>query len=631
MERHYLLVVLAATALVLLAQASVAPASSPEATAGVRVIHASPDGPSADVLLDSTEVFTDVAFDHVTDYAQVTPVTFTITLRSHSDSTTLLTQTVVLTESDYTLAAAGTLTTLDLLELVDDNSAPAPGNVHGRLVHLSPGGPAVDVAIKDGDILFSDVGFKEASSYVEIPAGTYQLEVRLAGTFIPLGATSLTVAPNNVYSVFAIGTPTSLQCVQTVDKAYGRPCEPVQVLSLTGDSPVTLGERMTLTATVAGTPPFGYGWDFDSDGILEIMPTPAMLSPGPTDVVTHTYGAIGLFTATVIVGNCSVTAPYTDARSLLVNVEAAPANTPPTISGLPDQHVPMNGSADNAIDLWAYAEDADDADDALTFTIHNTPAPEAGVSIDANRYVDINPTADWTGTTDVQIQIEDTGGLTDTATLQVTISEEFVYLPMVLKRYPPIPHTPILHPIENSDGDGDCRVSWEASNLAETYVLQEDDDPAFPTPTTPYTGTETWWDATGNAPGTYHYRVKATNAWGDGGWSGVQSVTVSPPDEHYQGDSPPVSFDVQGQELCNFQLELPFEHFTCTVDVRTCMEIVDDQFSYTAFDPCFGSYQNTITGTFKTQDRAEGGYTIHFCGNTLALQPNEGHWEAERE
>ena len=98
-------------------------------------------------------------------------------------------------------------------------------------------------------------------------------------------------------------------------------------------------------------------------------------------------------------------------------------NEPPTISGLPNQELLINSSADNAIDLWAYADDAEDADGDLTFTINNSPAAGAGVTIDANRYVDINPASGWSGTTEVEIQVEDTGGLTDTDTFQVTVNE----------------------------------------------------------------------------------------------------------------------------------------------------------------------------------------------------------------
>jgi hypothetical protein len=97
------------------------------------------------------------------------------------------------------------------------------------------------------------------------------------------------------------------------------------------------------------------------------------------------------------------------------------SNSPPGIAGLPDQMVPKNGSANDAIDLWDYASDTQDSDSDLIFTISNSPDPNAGVTIDSNRYIDINPVFDWTGTTDVEVQVEDTGSLTDTDSFQVTV------------------------------------------------------------------------------------------------------------------------------------------------------------------------------------------------------------------
>jgi len=107
------------------------------------------------------------------------------------------------------------------------------------------------------------------------------------------------------------------------------------------------------------------------------------------------------------------------------------SNTPPILSGLPDQTVPMNGSADNAIDLWAYADDTEDTDADLTFSIVNTPDANADVSIDANRYIDINPTTDWTGQIDVEVQVQDTGGLTDTDIFQVVVTDTVNTAPII--------------------------------------------------------------------------------------------------------------------------------------------------------------------------------------------------------
>ena len=98
-----------------------------------------------------------------------------------------------------------------------------------------------------------------------------------------------------------------------------------------------------------------------------------------------------------------------DSNVATVTIEVTLVNTLPTLSGLPDQEVPMNGSADDVIDLWAYADDDENYDSDLRFSIANTPIVSAGVDIDRGRYVDVFATLGWIGSTEVVIQVQDTG------------------------------------------------------------------------------------------------------------------------------------------------------------------------------------------------------------------------------
>jgi hypothetical protein len=91
-------------------------------------------------------------------------------------------------------------------------------------------------------------------------------------------------------------------------------CIPVTITALESDSPVMIGETMYFTATVEGTPPVGYSWDFDSDG----TPDAEGLELNATSYI---YADYGTYTATLTVGNCSMTSPYTDTESIPVTVE----------------------------------------------------------------------------------------------------------------------------------------------------------------------------------------------------------------------------------------------------------------------------------------------------------------------
>lgn len=96
---------------------------------------------------------------------------------------------------------------------------------------------------------------------------------------------------------------------------------------------------------------------------------------------------------------------------------------------------------------------------------------------------------------------------------------------------PDFPPDPVLDPIDNADGDGRYYVSWPEVPLALSYVLQESKDPYFSSFTEEHQFQEyqgkVFMDIYGKSPGTYYYRVLASNIeGGDGRWSDVESVVV---------------------------------------------------------------------------------------------------------
>ncbi|MBU1747154.1 MAG: hypothetical protein KKA73_05660, partial [Chloroflexi bacterium] len=91
------------------------------------------------------------------------------------------------------------------------------------------------------------------------------------------------------------------------------------------------------------------------------------------------------------------------------------------------------------------------------------------------------------------------------------------------------PDAPTLNAISNADCDGAYTVDWEPVAGATAYTLEEDDNASFSSPTTVYSGANTDHAVSGQTPGTWHYRVRATNAAGDSAWSGTRSVDVCSP------------------------------------------------------------------------------------------------------
>lgn len=212
-------------ALAALAFATGAIAQSGE-TGRVRVMHASPDAPAVDIFVDGQKAVSALAFPEDTGYVALPAGTHTVEVfASPSDGTgvpVLQAALQVAAGSDYTVLAVGRLSdsTLTLLPLEDDNSLPAMGTAHVRLVHASPDAPAVDVTVAGTSTeVFSDVAFKGVGAYTPVTAGSYDLEVRVASAGDVVKTVSLPLASRTVYTAVAVGLAGdgSLQVVPLVD------------------------------------------------------------------------------------------------------------------------------------------------------------------------------------------------------------------------------------------------------------------------------------------------------------------------------------------------------------------------------------------------------------------------------
>lgn len=196
-----------------------------ESKARVRVVHASPDAPAVDVLVNDAAAFSNAPFKGITQYASLDPATYNVKVVPTGATTpVVIGADLTLEAKDYTVVAVGKLANIEPLVLADNNSAPAAGKAHVRFVHASPDAPAVDIAVAGGGpVLFSNIAFKGVGDYLPVDAGTYDLEVRLAGSdTIALSVPGVQLNEGTVYTIFAMGlaggTP-ALQAVPSVDAA----------------------------------------------------------------------------------------------------------------------------------------------------------------------------------------------------------------------------------------------------------------------------------------------------------------------------------------------------------------------------------------------------------------------------
>jgi hypothetical protein len=190
--------------------------TGPEGEARVRVVHASPDAPSVDVLLDDAEVLSDVPYLAASDYLAASADDHNLKVNAAGTATTVIDADVTLADgTDYTVIASGLVAEITPIVLVDDNSTPAAGNARVRAIHGAPGAPAVDIYVTapGADLVaavpvLTGVAFGDVADYLEVPAGDYQVRVTPVGTkVLAIDSGALTLESGQVRTAIAVDAP----------------------------------------------------------------------------------------------------------------------------------------------------------------------------------------------------------------------------------------------------------------------------------------------------------------------------------------------------------------------------------------------------------------------------------------
>ncbi|NWF51258.1 MAG: DUF4397 domain-containing protein [Ignavibacteriaceae bacterium] len=188
------------------------PANTPATPkANVIVIHASPDAPKVDILIDNVKKVSGLAFPNNTGYVALDAKITNVKVNVENTTTTVIEADLPLVANkNYSVFATDSVSKLTPIVFEDDLTAPASGKAHVRFIHLSPGAPNVNITLTDGTKVFEDVEFKENTGFSPLNGGTYNLQVRDAATngTVILELPNITLQSGKIYTVFAKGFPT---------------------------------------------------------------------------------------------------------------------------------------------------------------------------------------------------------------------------------------------------------------------------------------------------------------------------------------------------------------------------------------------------------------------------------------
>jgi Domain of unknown function (DUF4397) len=200
---------IAAVALSALAIPFAAPAQAQSGDARVRLAHFSPDANGVDVYIDGKKRMNRVPYQAVSDYITLPAGKHTIEVRGEGQAETtpaLVSASPELAGGEsFTAAALGPVANIQVKVFQDDLAPPAAGKSKVRVIHAADGTPTVDIGVKDGDVLFPAVEFGAITTYVEVAAGPYVLQVRKAGDTAVAIEKPVTVQPGGIYTIAAVG------------------------------------------------------------------------------------------------------------------------------------------------------------------------------------------------------------------------------------------------------------------------------------------------------------------------------------------------------------------------------------------------------------------------------------------
>ena len=179
----------------------------------LQVIHASPDAPAVDVIVDGDVLVPGLAFPEATPFVETAAGTYNVLVTVADNPGSIAFGPVDLDFAAgvrYSVLAVGELAAIEPLILTDDPRRVAT-NAKVRIVHAAPSAMDVDIYVTavGADInaetpTLENIAFKDNTGYLALPAGDYDVTVTPTGTkTAAIGPATISVSDGGIYTAIA--------------------------------------------------------------------------------------------------------------------------------------------------------------------------------------------------------------------------------------------------------------------------------------------------------------------------------------------------------------------------------------------------------------------------------------------
>jgi hypothetical protein len=169
-----------------------------------------------EVLFNGSEVLDEFEYGSTSDWVEVKPGVVRVTIRRDRAGMNYVVfdaAAPVVANEDYELIISDPI----VIPAPVDRSPLSPGMARYRFVQASVDVPAIDIAVKGGEVVISNLGYGQLSDPQEVAPGSYDLEARLQGTGeVVLDMPGVTVEEGQVYTLVIHGVPQNTTTPLTV-------------------------------------------------------------------------------------------------------------------------------------------------------------------------------------------------------------------------------------------------------------------------------------------------------------------------------------------------------------------------------------------------------------------------------